>query len=135
MPSSSIIWALEQAIFNELSSDMEIAANVVGIYHLLPNHSNRPFIYLRVDRVNYITTVLSSGYKVALSIIVETDSRSNEKVLNILERIGELLHHKTDLVLETGSVRNISQTSFEINRNDEKDHNVVGITTFQVCVE
>ena len=84
MPSSSIIWALEQAIFNELSSDVEIAANVVGIYHLQPTNSNRPFIYLRVDGVDHITTVLSSGYKVVLSILIETDSRSSEKILNIL---------------------------------------------------
>lgn len=135
MPSTSVIWALEQAIFNELSADVEIAANVVGVYHMLPDNSNRPFIYLNIDRVEHISTVLSVAYKVTLSVHAETGSRSSEKLLSILERIGELLHHNSTMTLSEGSIISMNQVALSINRNDEKEHNVIGSTRFEIFVE
>lgn len=101
MPTTSVLWALEEAAYTVLTGDSTLMSKVVGIYHQRPTLVTRPCITMEIQEVRDWSTQSTNGLEAELLVTVETDRRTAQTLHEILSRIHTLLHHAS-LSLSTG---------------------------------
>jgi hypothetical protein len=93
MPTTSLAWHLQDAVYSVLSADSELMGQVKKIYHDVPENVAYPYIHMRVEGMEEWSTVSNTGVRVLFSVEIEGKERSPETVMTIAARVKALLHN------------------------------------------
>lgn len=97
------IWALQEAVYQELSSDATLLALIPGIFQHVPQETALPYAVIVPQGTEDWSTSTKEGQQVQILVQMYMREAGSKKILEATQRVRELLHEMalsvTDFVL------------------------------------
>lgn len=118
MPTSSAVWALQDAIATLLAADSELMGEVVAVYSHLPDNVAHPYVLVNNENIEVWSRLGVNGVEIALEIEAVTKDRTPETILTVIARLKALLHGASPS-LSTGTLRHLQFLAGDMRRNTD----------------
>lgn len=124
-----MIWQLQQAVYQRLSSDEVLGRLTRGIYDDVPTPPRWPYVAIGEYTATPGDTHSSEGLEATLTLHIWSRYRGNQELLAILERLHERLHNRSWEAVEATQVVGARVEFVEILRDPdgESRHGVVRV--------